>query len=374
MLNRQLGKSGVKVGEIGLGTEHLKTASSKVIQSVVDLAVQEGINYFDLLFNMTGYLQNFGIAFKPYRDQLVLATHLGSSERNGQYFKTRNVLECEKIFNHALKQLDTSYVDIANVHYVKDMKEYLEISKKDGVLDLAERLKSQGKARLIGISTHDVQVVQEVSKNGRFDSVTFHVNFANNALPKRNEALAACARQGVAVVAMKPFAGGTMLMKNETVRISAIRKGGGKTVKFKIPQEMTTTRCLSYVLSQIGVSTVIPGVKNLQELKEITAYSNSTVEQKDYSEIIAGFNEYTTGQCVYCNHCLPCPQKIDVALVTRLLDSAKTGKIPAEYDMLEAKASKCTKCGSCMTRCPFQVNVIGNMEKAEALFEKYCFS
>ncbi len=373
MLSRQLGKSGVKVGEIGLGTEHLKNANSKVIQSVVDLAVQEGINYFDLLFNLTGYLQNFGDAFKPYRDQLVLATHLGSSERNGQYFKTRNVTECQKTFNYTLKQLGTSYADIANVHYVKDMKEYREISKHDGVLDLAERLKSQGKARLIGISTHDVQVVQEVAENGRFDAVTFHISFANNALPKRNEALAACYRQGVAVVAMKPFAGGTLLMKNESVRISAIRKGGGKTVNFQIPQEMTTTRCLSYVLSQIGVSTVIPGVKNLQELQEIITYKTATSEQKDYSEIIAGFKEYTTGQCVYCNHCLPCPSKIDVGRVTRLLDSSEdiqNGAVQAEYDNLEVKASKCTKCGSCMARCPFGVNVVDNMKKAIGVFEK----
>ncbi len=374
MLTRNLGKSGIKVGEIGLGTEHLKTASPKVVKSVVDFAVQEGINYFDLLFNLTGYLQSFGEVFKPHRDQLVLTTHIGSSEREGQYFKTRNVDECEKTFNHTLKQLNTSYADIANIHYIKDMKEYNEIAKTGGVLELVERLKSQGKARLIGISTHDVQVVQEIAQNGPFDVVTFHINFANNALPNRNEALAACARNGVAVVAMKPFAGGTLLMKNETVRISAIRKGGGKTVKFQIPQEMTTTRCLAYALSQIGVSTVIPGVKNLQELKEITAYQTATSEQKDYSEIIAGFKEYNTGHCVYCNHCLPCPLKIDVGQVTRLLDSAEgipNSSVQAEYAKLEVKASKCSKCGSCMTRCPFGVNIVGNMEKARVAFEKY---
>jgi predicted aldo/keto reductase-like oxidoreductase len=373
MYVRLLGKSGVRVGEIGLGTEHLKNANPAAVKSIVDLAVQEGINYFDLLFNFTGYLQKFGAAFKPYRDQLVLATHLGSSERDGQYFKTRNVEECEKTFNHTLKELDTTYFDVANLHYVKDMKDYREISKPGGVLDLAEHLKLQEKARLIGISTHDVQVVQEVAENGRFDAVTFHVNFANNALPKRNEALAACSRQGVAVVAMKPFAGGYLLLKNETVRITSIRKGGGKTVKFQIPQEMTTTRCLSYALSQIGVSTVIPGVKNLKELKEIIAYQNATFEQKDYSAVLAGFKEYIDGQCVYCNHCLPCPSKIDVGQVTRLLDCAETRKsseAQAEYDLLEVKASKCVKCGSCMKRCPFGVDVVGNMEKAVSVFEK----
>ena len=188
MLIRELGKSGIKVGEVGLGTEHLKTASPATIKAIVDLAVEYGVNYFDMLFNLPSYLSSFGAAFKPYRERLVLASHIGSSERNGQYYKTRNVEECEKTFNHTLEALDTDYVDIANVHYIKDMKEYKEITKPNGVLDFAERLKKQGRAHLVGISTHDIQVVADAALSGRFDVVTFHVNFANNALPNRNEA------------------------------------------------------------------------------------------------------------------------------------------------------------------------------------------
>lgn len=373
MIVRELGKSGVKVGEVGLGTEHLKTANQTAIKTIVDLAVKNGINYFDLLFNLKDYLNNFGAAFKPYRNQLVLTAHLGSCDRNGQYFKTRSVNECEKTFNNALDRLCTSYIDVANVHYVKDMKEYNEIVGPNGLLDFADKLKAQGKARLIGISTHDTQVVIEAAESGRFDVITFHINFANNALPKRNEALTACARNGVGVVAMKPFAGGTLLMHNSTVRISAIRKGGGKTVKLSIPQEMTTTRCLSYALSQIGVSTVIPGVSNLKELKEIILYSTASQKEKDYSEILESFKEYVNEQCVYCNHCLPCPANIDIGGVTRLVDIATRGlnqQTKAEYNRLSVKASNCIKCGSCIKRCPFNVAVIGNMEKAVSVFER----
>ncbi|MDH5448412.1 MAG: aldo/keto reductase [Candidatus Bathyarchaeota archaeon] len=373
MILRDLGKTGLKVGEIGLGTEHLKRASKETVMSVVGKAIENGINYFDLLFNFSVYLENFGAAFQDRRDRVILTSHLGSADRNGRYFKTRSINKCESTFLNALSTLGTDYIDIINVHYVKDMKEFEEISSDHGVLELAHRLRDEGKARLVGISTHDVSVVKKAAESGRFDVVTFQVNMANNALLGRNEALAACARESVGLVAMKPFAGGYLLRQSKTVGIAPIRKGGGERVKLKIPSSMTPIHCLAYVLSQIGVSTTIPGVRSIEELDGILSYVGSTAEEKDFSEILNNFKEYETGQCVYCNHCLPCPSNIDIGEVTRLLDIAKfrlTEEMKAKYTTLQSKASECIKCGVCVDRCPFEVDIVSNMEKAANLLEQ----
>jgi aryl-alcohol dehydrogenase-like predicted oxidoreductase len=106
MILRDLSKTGLRVGEIGLGTEHLgRTSKAKAtIVDAVDKAVENGINYFDLIFNFKEYLDNYGAAFKDHRDKLVLTCHIGSAERNGQYFKTRSVGICEKGFcRHSFK-------------------------------------------------------------------------------------------------------------------------------------------------------------------------------------------------------------------------------------------------------------------------------
>jgi len=372
MILRDLGKTGLKVSEIGLGTEHLKRASKETVVSIVDQAIDNGINYFDILFSSPIYLENFGAAFEARRDKVVLTSHLGSGDRNGQYFKTRSVKKCESIFFDALSLLGTDYIDVINVHYVKDIKEFEEVSSEGGVLELAHRLRDEGKARLVGISTHDVSVVEKAAQSGKFDVVTFQVNLANNVLPGRNKALAACAREGVGLVAMKPFAGGFLLRQGKTVGIAPIRKGGGKRVKLKIPSHMTPIHCLAYVLSQIGVSTTIPGVRSTQELDGILAYVDSTSEEKDYSEILSNFNEYKTGQCVYCNHCLPCPSGINIGEVTRLLDTANfqvADEVKTRYANLQFTGSQCTRCGVCVDRCPFEVDILSNMERAEALLK-----
>jgi len=374
MILRDLGKTGLRVGEIGLGTEHLgRTKKARqVIVEAVDKAVENGINYFDLIFNFKEYIENYGVAFKEHRDKLVLACHLGSAvTRNEQYFKTRSVGICRKVFENTLSGLGTDYIDVANVTYVKNKKEYEEVTRAGSVLDLANRLKKEGKVHHIGISTHDASIVQMAAKSGEFEVITYQVNMANNALGGRNEALATCARENVGMVAMKPFAGGVLLSRNRTVWIACGKRGGGSTITLKIPAEITPVLCLAYTLSQVGVSTTIPGVRSLEELNEILSYQYASAKERDFSGVIKSFKEYLVGQCVYCNHCLPCPSNIDIGQVTRLLDNARLGmtaEAKAKYDALEAKASECTTCNTCVNRCPFDVNVVSNMKEAASIF------
>jgi predicted aldo/keto reductase-like oxidoreductase len=374
MIQRDLGKTGLRVGEIGLGTEHLgRTRKARpVIVDVVDKAVESGINYFDLIFNFTEYLENYGVAFKAHRDQLVLACHLGSAvTRNQQYFKTRSVGICRQVFEDTLTRLATDYIDVANVTYVKNKKEYAEVTQAGSVLDLARRLQREGKVHHIGISTHEASVVQLAAQSGAFDVITYQVNMANNALRGRNEALATVARENVGLVAMKPFAGGVLLARNRTVGVACGKRGGGSTINLTIPPEMTAVHCLAYTLAQVGVSTTIPGVRSLDQLNELLAYHSASPDERDYSGVIKSFNEYHAGQCVYCNHCLPCPSNIDIGQIMRLLDHAKLGmtaEAKAKYAALEANASDCTACDACMNRCPFDVNVVANMKEAANVF------
>jgi predicted aldo/keto reductase-like oxidoreductase len=97
-------------------------------------------------------------------------------------------------------------------------------------------------------------------------------------------------------------------------------------------------------------------------------------EERDYSAVVEKYQGSFTGNCVYCNHCRPCPSDIDIAAVNKYLDIAllDEGRIPpavmGNYRDLKARASDCIACGSCESRCPFSVPVIKNMEKAASLF------
>ena len=74
----------------------------------------------------------------------------------------------------------------------------------------------------------------------------------------------------------------------------------------------------------------------------------------------------------YCQHCLPCPEGIEIGWVIWDLD-----QIPARgieqvtewYAGFPVKASACVACGVCVERCPFDVDILAKMREAAAVFE-----
>ncbi len=371
MQYRKLGNTGLDVSVIGLGTEYLFYQDKNTVVSVINKAIDNGINYIDIVFNITNFLYNISAGIKCKREKIILTGHLGSGEKNGKYYKTYKVKQCEEIFNKLLSKLNIDYIDIVNLHNVRNENQYKKVISSGSLLDFALQLKEEGLARFISISTHDISVAKKVARSGEIDVIMIQVNLANNAMVGRNEMLAMCEKEAIGLVAMKVFAGGKLLQRNRTVNIAAWRTGGMR-LKKKISPSITPIKCISYTLSQIGVCTVIPGVKNVDELNDAIAYLNATDEEKDFSELLTDFNEYITGECVYCNHCLPCPSDIDIGQTIRLFEVTKQGftkEIQNKYNKLPAKASDCNECGVCIERCPFEVDVISKMIQIRKLFE-----
>jgi predicted aldo/keto reductase-like oxidoreductase len=78
---------------------------------------------------------------------------------------------------------------------------------------------------------------------------------------------------------------------------------------------------------------------------------------------------------MYCNHCLPCPARIDIAAVNKYLDLVELDKTPADsvrqhYISLTHTAEECLQCGDCESRCPFHVEVTERMRRASEIFGK----
>lgn len=92
---RKLGRTGLDVSAIGLGTEYLNGQPRETVVSVVHEAIKRGVNYIDLLFPFAEYRDSFGAALHGRRERVILAGHLGSTEKDGQYRKTRSAKRSE---------------------------------------------------------------------------------------------------------------------------------------------------------------------------------------------------------------------------------------------------------------------------------------
>ena len=101
---RALGKTGLKVSAISLGTEYLVKADQETVTAMVHGAVERGINYFDVLFADPDYRDHFGQAFAGLREEIIITGHLPVNDP---------VEGCRKSFEDHLARLKIEAVDLS---------------------------------------------------------------------------------------------------------------------------------------------------------------------------------------------------------------------------------------------------------------------
>ena len=285
MKYRLLGKSAISISEIGLGTEYLVRQSSDTIIQTIRSAFKAGINYFDILFAYPSYLQAIGEAIEPIRDKVYLAIHIGAGVRNGKHQKIRSPKSARTAFDDVLTHLNIDYVDIAVIQNVVP-REYDKIMKPSGLITFSESLKENQQAKHLGISVHDPELAHKAILTGKFELLMSQFNLFAENMPKRKELIQQCHNSQIAFVAIKPYAGGHLLKSGRKTRVPSY-KSGGKAIEIKLPKtDYITSRCLSYILDHEGVTAVIPGVKNIEELEQTLTYCTVSPKQKDYQSLL----------------------------------------------------------------------------------------
>ncbi len=360
---RRLGRTGMDVSLVSLGTEYLIDLPLRHVEGVIREAVDKGINYFDLFYGQGYFRDVMGAAFSGMREKVHLAGHLGAIERDGQSDKTREVSLARRFFEDFLRRFRTDHVDVLFLHNCDSREDYDAVIRRGGLSDLAQSLKAEGRARAVGFSGHTVSTARAAVDSGAVDVLMFPISLAGHAVEGKAELLKACARGDVGVVAMKPFAGGRLLQRTRKVDADAWLTGADDR-KLTRRSRLTPARCLSYALSQVGVSTAVPGCKDLEELAASLAFLEAPLKERDFSSALSDFEHYVEGECVYCNHCLPCPSSINIGAVLRLVDAGREGvtaSLRAQYAELAAASDDCVECGACVKRCPFGVDAMASV-------------
>ena len=398
MVYRPFGSTGLEVGEIGLGLEHLDREDTASIVDTVRAAVDGGVNFIDLTIFTPGARDRTGEALRGIRDRVLLAGHLGYrlvEEGKSPLVRDRSTSESE--LGDLLARLGTDHVDIGWLSLVDNDEDYARVMSEDGLLGFARRLRRAGTVNFIGLSSHVCSIAAKAVASGAIDVLMFPVNPAHDLVAERPGAKAwkaetyrlqpgqaagpaedrralylACAERGIALVAMKPYAGGLLLSGGT---ISGAIKGeadvsSGELVR-TLGISLSPVQCLAYVLAQPGASVALPGCRSPGEVRAALAYFDAAPEQRDFSGIDANALWKLRRRCVYCDHCLPCPAGIEIGGLMRLLDIAEHSNAQgarSAYQALERRADDCTECGVCEERCPFGVPVQERMDRAAAIF------
>ena len=184
MQYRKIGRTDVEISEISLGAEHLENQDPQVVNSVVNHALDQGINYIDLVaYTAQVDRDAMGAALRGRRDEVMISTHFGAVSREGKYFKTRDPQLCVASLEDLLARLHTDHTDVLMLHWIDKEEDYEAAFDKNGYLSAALRLKREGKARLLALSTHIVPIAEKAIQSGFIDALMFPVNPAHDLFP-----------------------------------------------------------------------------------------------------------------------------------------------------------------------------------------------
>ncbi|MBD0777487.1 L-glyceraldehyde 3-phosphate reductase [Maribacter sp. ANRC-HE7] len=220
MKYNRCGKSGVLLPAISLGLWHNFgfVDSTENAREILRCAFDLGITHFDLANNYgppygsaeENFGQLFKKDFKPYRDELFIASKAGYDMWPGPYgnFGSRKYLISS--LDQSLKRMGLDYVDVF-YHHRPDPDTPLE----ETMLALADIVR-QGKALYVGISNYQPKETAEASKLLKELKVPFILHQARYSIFDRwveDGLLETLGNEGVGCITFSPLAQGLLTNK-----------------------------------------------------------------------------------------------------------------------------------------------------------------
>ena len=355
-------RTGDKISVLGFGTSYIAQADEKDAIATIRQAYEGGVNYFDLATAESRTFPYFGAALGDVRKNVRYQIHFGANYQGGPYGFTLDAEAIKKSIHWQLEKLGTDYIDYGFIHCLDEVADWRKY-QKNGALAFLMELKEQGVVRHLGLSSHTPATIQQVMDDVPLDMLMFSVNaaydyhkgtYGKGSTDERTAVYRRCEAEGVGIAVMKPFAGGQLLDASLS----------------PFGQALTHYQCLQYALDRPGVLTVLPGMSSVEQIKHLLGFFEASPEEKDYSVLGSFTPPDAVGKCVYCNHCAPCPQGIQIGLVNKYYDLALRGDAMAEeqYRELAKHASDCIQCGHCNSRCPFHVDQMARMKEINRHF------
>ncbi len=250
---RQLGKTGLEVGVLGIGTSPLgaEGVSQNEVNNVIAAAADYGVNYLDTapIYNQSE--RRLGPALKGKRDKFVLVTKVEATSKQDATWQVKE----------SLQKTRAEYFDLVHVHNVGRTDRFPSLDillGDDGALAGLEALKKQGLVKHVGMTCHlRPRRALPILRSGRVEVVMAAVNCIDRHIYDfENTVFSEAAERGIGVVAMK-ILGGT--------------QGDGAILS----DEPHYGRSVRYALGIPGLSVAIMGMKSVAELDKAVATVNA---------------------------------------------------------------------------------------------------
>ncbi|MGA1199214.1 MAG: aldo/keto reductase [Candidatus Latescibacterota bacterium] len=298
MLYRTIGNTGIQTSEVGLGTwafasgAYGSVAETDAINTI-KLALDSGITLFDTA-PLYGNAERDGISEEILgkglgkdRHKILISTKFGrnSTQRANPNFHAQRAYES---VDASLKRLNTDHIDVLFFH-----SPFSDEDIHDDVWEALDKLKEQGKIRLVGHSISKFEDTQHMARNWAKERKIDVIQVVYSLMNRESTTLIHdLGTQGIGIFARESLANGFLsgtITRNTQFESNNLNKRYSseeigervdyvEALSFLIRNDVKTMpqAALRWVLDNPSVSLVLSGAKNPQELQDAIAASASS--------------------------------------------------------------------------------------------------
>jgi len=381
MKHRIFGKTGLEISALGfgcmrfpvLGGNKTRIDEDQAIR-MVRQAIDDGVNYFDTAYPYHG--ESFSVAGSSepflaralkdgYREKIFLATKLPC-------WLVDSREDMDRILEEQLERLETEQVDFYLLHALN--RTTWPRMVKNGVIDFLESALASGKIKYAGFSYHDeLELFKEVVDAFDWSMCQIMYNYYDVDFQAGKEGLSYAAQKGIAVVAMEPLRGGSL--------VTGLPAEANSILLEKAPERSNVEWAFRWLWDQPEVSVVLSGMSSMEQVTENIELANDVSQapwdqggQVAIEQVTKVIKKLQRVPCTTCNYCMPCPEGVNIPRNFSLCndhhmlnDPSASGRYIGLLSESE-RASNCVQCGKCEPQCPQQIPIMKELEHVAELF------
>jgi aryl-alcohol dehydrogenase-like predicted oxidoreductase len=272
---------------------------------VILKALELGVNFIDTaeLYGTYGHIKH---ALQKWQgEKPVIATKSYAYSKEG----------AEKSLEKARKELDCDVIDIFMLH---EQETRLTLRGHREALEYYISEKEKGRIKAVGVSTHNIEVVEACADMPEIDVIHPLVNITglgigDGSIDEMLVAVEKACQKGKGVFSMKPLGGGNLLARYD--------------------------QCMSFVLENPNIHSIAVGMQSLEEvIANVSLFEGKEVPSEVKNALRKTSRKlHVDFWCTACGNCIKRCGQGAISIVD--------GKAKADMD-------KCVLCGYCSSVCP----------------------
>lgn len=357
----------LKLSALGLGAMRLPVAGGDdavidepAAAEMVDLAIEQGINYFDTAWGYHGGNSErvLGQALRRHpREAFFLATKFPG-------YDLANMPKVKEIFQRQLENCQVAYFDFYLFHNVCEMNIDAYLDPQYGILDYLLEQKRSGRIRHLGFSAHgSVEVMKRFldAYGSHMEFCQIQLNYLDWTFQDAKAKVELLNQWKLPIWVMEPLRGGRLakLSPEDAAALAELRPG-----------EAVPAWAFRFLQSIPGVTMILSGMSSRGQLRDNlrTFACDKPLNSREMEVLlsIAGrMTRRTALPCTACHYCVShCPQGLDIPMLLELYNEHSftgAGGFIAPMALMAVPQDKhpsaCVGCRSCEAVCPQQIKI-----------------